>query len=118
MNDEKEPYFEILECCPVPVFIHQDGALVYANPALFEAFGTTREAVRAAGGIRDVFALVVPEEREALASRDRIFAGQDGAKPLPDGVRPTGQSVAHAGQRLADPMEVPPGAGDQHVGVR
>jgi len=71
----EDPYLTILQQCPVPVVVHQDGVLVFANRATYEVFGFDPDRTADGIGTVNVFDFVAEEERDdARANQERMLA--------------------------------------------
>ena len=66
LRESEESYRSLVETSPDAVFLHEEGRLVYLNPAAVRLYGAG-SAEELYG--RDVFSLVHPDDREAIRER-------------------------------------------------
>lgn len=64
----------VLDACPIPVIVHRDSILVFANRAVAETLEYPLDVVCSWVGKLNVFDCVAPEERQtSTENRDRIL---------------------------------------------
>jgi PAS domain S-box-containing protein len=82
LQESKTRYRSILRVAPVGIVIHQDGKIVFANPASVKIIGAS--SINQIIG-RDINSIIHPDNLEAALQRiNRLVSGEQGLYPVED----------------------------------